>query len=238
MKKIAITLWRQIDLLILVAAAVLMLSGYLFIEIADEVLEGDFQRYDEKILQWLRDPADSHNPIGPEWLEQIGRDVTALGSAAVLALLTAAVTVYLHLTGHKKTLLLLLVVVIGGGLLAYSFKMFVGRPRPEFMSRLTLETTDSFPSGHAMLAAVVYLTLGVLMARTTARIRLKIYFISIALVITLMVGFSRVYLGVHYPTDILGGFTGGFVWALLCWIIAYWLQKRGKIEQQSEDTAA
>lgn len=234
MKKWLMTLWQQIDLAILVAAAVLVISGYIFAEIADEVLEGEFQPYDEAVLELLRDPANPLDPIGPPWLEQVGRDVTALGSAAVLMFVAVAVSVYLYIIRHRKTLLLFLAVVIGGGALAIFSKMLFARPRPEFMSELTLETTASFPSGHAMVSAVVYLTIGVLLARTTSQVRLKIYYMAVALFLALMVGFSRVYLGVHYPTDVPGGFTGGFVWALLCWIIAYGLQKRGAIEQQDQ----
>lgn len=233
MKKMAAILVQQIDLVILVAVGLLIISGYLFAEIADEVIEGEAQRYDETILEWLRNPADPLDPIGPPWLEQIARDITALGSAAVLLLVTAAVSVYLLIIRRRKMLIFFLAVVIGGGLLVYLGKALIGRPRPEFMSILTRETSASFPSGHAMLSTVVYLTIGVLLARTTAQIRLKVYYIAVALAVTLLVGFSRIYLGVHYPTDVLGGFSGGFVWALVCWIIAYWLQKRGAIEQQN-----
>jgi len=232
MKAVFAILKHQIDLVILIAVGLLVIFGYLFAEIADEVLEGQAQPYDEFVLQRLREPGDRLNPVGPPALEQMARDITALGSAAVLTLLTIAVSIYLFIIRHRRMLLLFLAVVIGGGLLTFLIKELVDRPRPDYMSTLTLETSGSFPSGHAALSTVVYLTIGVLLARTTAKKRLKIYYMTVALAVTLLVGFSRVYLGVHYPTDVLGGFSAGFIWALLCWITAYALQKRGAIEQQ------
>jgi undecaprenyl-diphosphatase len=95
-------------------------------------------------------------------------------------------------------------------------------------------TTSSFPSAHSMLSAVVYLTLGALLARTSNRYRHKVYFLGIAVVVTGLIGFSRVYLGAHYPTDVLAGWGVGLIWALLFWLIARYLQKRGTIERPSD----
>jgi undecaprenyl-diphosphatase len=85
---------------------------------------------------------------------------------------------------------------------------------------------------HSMMSSVVYLTLAVLLARTMKRRRVKIYLVSAALFLSFLVGLSRVYLGVHYPTDVVAGWAGGTAWALLCWLTAYWLEKRGEVEPE------
>ena len=153
----------------------------------------------------------------------------------MLLIITIASSLYLWIIGRNRTLLLFLAAVGGAALLTLLTKFLFDRPRPDYMSALTLETSGSFPSGHALLSTVVYLTVGVLLGGTTDQKRLKIYFILVALVLTGMVGFSRVYLGVHYPTDILAGFSGGLVWAVLCWAIACHLQKQGSIKEAAED---
>jgi undecaprenyl-diphosphatase len=94
--------------------------------------------------------------------------------------------------------------------------------------------TASFPSGHSMLSAVVFLTLGGLLARYTIQKRLKVYVLALSILATLLVGCSRVYLGVHWPTDVLAGWTAGSSWALFCWLIALLLQKRGQVEEHLE----
>jgi len=129
-----------------------------------------------------------------------------------------------------RTLALLVVVTLGGLTISVAMKALFARPRPEFISSMEHVILPSFPSGHSMLSAVVYLTLGALLARTSSGWRYKIYFITMALLLTLLVGISRVYLGVHYPTDVLAGWSAGLIWALTCWLITYFLQKRGSIE--------
>ncbi len=131
-------------------------------------------------------------------------------------------------------LVLLVVATVGGLLVSLLLKNFFARPRPEFAAPDTYVLTASFPSGHSMLAAVVYLTLGVLLARTSDRYRYKLYFVLMALLVTILIGLSRIYLGAHYPTDVLAGWSIGLIWALACWLAAYFLQKRGAIEQPRE----
>jgi undecaprenyl-diphosphatase len=115
-------------------------------------------------------------------------------------------------------------------LLSTLLKMGFDRPRPDLVPHGALVYTASFPSGHATLSAVVYLTLGALLARVQPRLVLKLYLLGLAILLTVMVGVSRVYLGVHWPTDVLAGWAVGAAWALLCWATALWLQRRGRVE--------
>jgi len=128
--------------------------------------------------------------------------------------------------------LLLLVAVGGGMLLTNVLKGYFDRDRPSVVPHLADTLFKSYPSGHSMMSSVVYLTLAVLLARAMERRRVKVYCVTVALLLSLIVGASRVYLGVHYPTDVIAGWAGGIAWALLCWLAAYWLEKRGKVEPQ------
>ena len=230
----------NVDLFMLVALAVIIITGWLAVELADEVLEGTTQQYDEWVLRHLRAPGDLHDPVGPEWFEDIWRDITALGSSAILTLVTVSCAVYLLMRRHHRTLLLLLAATLGGLVVVLVLKNMFDRPRPEFASPDAYVLTASFPSGHSMLSAVVYLTLGALLARTTNEYRYKVYFLTMAVLVTVLIGFSRVYLGVHYPTDVLAGWSVGLLWALLCWLVARLLQRRGTIEppQLPEESGA
>ncbi|MCU0914211.1 MAG: phosphatase PAP2 family protein [Planctomycetes bacterium] len=228
-------LCQNVDLFMLIALAMIAITGWLVAELADEVLEGTTQHYDEWILCRLRTPGDTTDPIGPEWFEDVWRDITALGSITVLALVTMACAGYLLMRRRYRMLGLLGAATVGGLLASLLLKNLFARPRPEFASAATHVVTSSFPSGHSMLSAVVYLTLGALLARTSTRLRYKLYFVTVALLITILVGLSRIYLGVHYPTDVLAGWSFGLIWALLCWLVARFLQRRGAIEQPSEN---
>jgi undecaprenyl-diphosphatase len=168
--------------------------------------------------------------MGPRWLVEVGRDVTAFGSPAVVAFLTAVVLGYLWLRRRYGALWFVVVAIAGGGLLARLLKEVFGRERPELLPCLWV-SSPSFPSGHAVLAAVIYLTLGILLARLEPRLLLKVYFLGVMMTLTFLVGLSRVYLGVHYPTDVLAGWVVGLVWGLLCWLAAWYLQRRGAVER-------
>lgn len=219
---------REVALLVSIALAAASLA--LFAQLANEVVEGETHAFDERVLLALRDPVDTRDPIGPGWLEDLMRDVTALGSMVVLTFLSLAVTGFLILQGKRHTALLVVVAVGGGVLVSMLAKAGFDRPRPELVSHGTRVYTTSFPSAHSMMAAVVYLTLGALLARIQPRLSLRVYLIGLAAVLTISVGFSRVYLGVHWPTDVLAGWALGAAWALGCWAIALWLQARGQIE--------
>lgn len=219
---------REIVLLaaVLIAAATLLL----FLEVAESVQEGETHAIDRALMLALRDPADPAVPLGPSWLHEVGRDITALGGNAVLTLVTAGSALYLLLVRKRAAAVLLLVSVLGGMLLSTSLKLGFDRPRPDLVPHGMEVFTASFPSGHALLSAVTYLTLGTLLARLQPRRRLKAFFLGVAVLIAGMVGVSRVYLGVHWPSDVLAGWCIGAAWAMLCWIVVLLLQRRGTVE--------
>lgn len=210
---------------VLVAAAVLAFAG-----LAGEVLEGETQTFDRAVLLALRNPADPGDPIGPRWLEEVARDVTSLGGNAILAAVTLAVVGFLALTEKRAAAALVAASVGGGTALSSLLKLGFSRPRPDLVPHAVEVYTASFPSGHAMLSAVTYLTLGALLVRVQPRWRVRLYILALAGATTILVGASRVYLGVHWPTDVLAGWCVGAAWALLCWLVALRLQRAGRVE--------
>lgn len=204
-----------------------------FVEIADEVHEGEIRRLDEAILLALRNPQDAGDPLGPGWLEELGRDFTALGGLGVLSLLSVAACGFLLLAGKRRSALLMALAVAGGIAVSSLLKRGFDRPRPDLVPHETVVYTASFPSGHAMMATVVYLTLGALLARTNQPLPIKSYVLGLAVLLMLLVGLTRIYLGVHWPSDVLAGWAVGAAWASLCWLIALVLQRRGAIEPEA-----
>jgi len=213
-------------------AALLLAAGgvWLFLEIADEVLEGATASVDEQLLLMLRAPADSSDPLGPRWVEDLARDITGLGGAAILTLLTAASAGFLALQRKRHLALYVLAAVASGILVSTLLKMGFDRPRPDLVPHGQIVYTSSFPSGHSMLSAIAFLTLGALLASSQTNFRLRAYLIGVAVSLTVLVGVSRVYLGVHWPTDVLAGWMAGAAWALFCWALAEKLRRRGAVE--------
>ena len=197
-------------------------------ELTEEVLEGDTSTLDRTILLALRTTGDLGNPVGPPWMEEMGRDLTALGGVAVLGLTTVVVAVYFLLRRDWAQGIYILVTVGGGIAISSLAKDFFGRPRPDLVPYGSIVHTASFPSGHSMMAAVAYLTLGVLIARLQPRLMLKVYTLSVAVLLTVLVGISRVYMGVHWPTDVLAGWLAGGAWAMVCVMAARWLVHPGR----------
>lgn len=211
------------------------LSLLAFGHIAEEVLEGDATRFDQAVLLALRSPGDPANPLGPAWLEEAARDVTALGSYSVLGIIFFAVIAYLLMMQRRAAALWVAASVGGGVLLSNVLKHSFDRPRPELVAHSVRVFTSSFPSGHAMLSAVTFLTLGVLLASIHNSRRLKVFFLGLAIFLTVIVGVTRIYLGVHYPTDVLAGWCMGAGWAAICWTAFRWLRQRGAVEPAVKD---
>jgi undecaprenyl-diphosphatase len=211
-------------------AAMLFGGLWIFVELADEVTEGETRAVDQMLLLALRSPTDASDPLGPYWVEEMGRDFTALGGAGVLTFITLSVLGYLLLSRRFRVACFTAIAVTGGILLSTLLKIGFDRPRPDLVPHETIVHTASFPSGHSMMSAVTYLTLAALLTRVHAQPELKAYLLVIAMLVTALIGVSRVYLGVHWPTDVLAGWAAGAAWAALCWIVARWMQRRGVIE--------
>ena len=206
-----------------------------FAELADEVVEGDTKVFDEWAIKSLRRADNPAIPIGPTWLHEVGRDMTALGGVAVLGGMTLAVAGYLLMIKKYHAMWLVISATTGGLVISTLLKWMFSRERPQLVPHLSVVHTSSFPSGHSMLSAVVYLTLGVMLARLVPNRSAKIYFMGLAIFLSFLIGISRVYMGVHYPTDVLAGWTAGCVWATLCYIVARQLQIKGKVEKDTEE---
>jgi undecaprenyl-diphosphatase len=215
---------------LLLVLALAAFALWMFVEVAEEMLEGDTRVIDERLLMVFRNAADPALPLGPAWVREVMRDITALGSTFVLLLVTLASIGFLALTKNRHAALLVLIAVLGGMLLSTLLKAGFDRARPDLVLHTMTVYSASFPSGHAMMSAVVYLTLGALLAATQQSTRLKLYILGLGVFLTLIVGVSRVYLGVHWPTDVLAGWALGASWAMACWSVMVWLQRRGDVE--------
>lgn len=227
----------NIELPLLISILLLGIGLWLFVALADEVIEGDTHTIDETILLAMRNPNDHSDPLGPPWLEEMGRDFTALGGAGIVWLVTAFVCLYLALARRWSLVWLILVVVAGSLLLNQLLKAGFNRPRPDLVPHGMVVYQASFPSGHAMLAASVYLTLGALMARLQKTRAQAILIMGTAIMVTVLVGISRVYLAVHWPSDVLAGWVAGSIWALGCWLAA-WQIRRYRRYRRGESVVA
>lgn len=225
----------QLALLVVSLTVIALAMG--FIALAGEVLEGDTQAFDERILAALRRADDPGVPIGPRWLRIAALDVTSLGSGTVLGLTVAAICGFLIIHGLQRNALFIFVASCGGWLLNAGLKELFARPRPSIVPHLHEVMTLSFPSGHAMTSAAVYLTLGALLMRVAKRRLARIYCMAIAMLATFLIGASRVYLGVHYPTDVLAGWLVGMSWALMCWMAERALERRAGLKRERAQSA-
>ena len=218
---------EMLVLFLLAAAGMLV-----FLMLASEVREGEVFGVDRWLIQALRSPDDPAVPIGPLWLRLTLRDITALGGSPVLTLLTLIAAGYLIAARKAATAVFLVAAISTGAIAGTLLKLLFARARPDLVAHLVETYSTSFPSGHAMNSAVTFLTLGALLARAEAVRSVRIYLMAVAVALTLIVGFSRVYLGVHWPSDVLAGWCVGATWAILCSWLARVLQRRRTIEPQ------
>ncbi len=218
------------ELVVLIASTCVIASTWGFFGLAGLVTSGHSRRFDEGLLMRLRTPGHPERPIGPDWMPEVARDITALGSTDILWLATGAVAGFLALDRRYWASGFVLAAVGSGWALSFALKAAFDRPRPDLVPHLMRAYFSSFPSGHSMMAAVVYGTLGSLLSSLVTRRRLKFYFLALAATAAGLVGLSRVYLGVHYPTDVVAGWSAGLAWSTLCWLVGRNLERRGQIE--------
>lgn len=209
-------------------ALIFLVAVGVFFGLVDGAREGDYLEVERNIMAALR---EAGRPLGPEWVAEGMRDITALGSAVVLSGVTLLIVGYLWLSRRYRVAILIVAAIAGGQGLNVALKQLVARERPDATLHLVEVRSPSFPSGHSMAASIFYLTVGALLARTTAHRREKTYLMSCAILLTISVGFSRVYLGVHYPTDVLAAWCAGTAWALACWFVADGLAQRGALRR-------
>jgi undecaprenyl-diphosphatase len=201
----------------------------LFIMLAAQVR--DFHGIDEKILLLMREPGHPNKAIGTPRFEEFVRDISALGSQGVLFLGVFAASGFLAMRRQYHAAFLLIVAAVGAYFVAAGLKGVFDRPRPSLVTPFSFHTgTRSFPSGHSVMAAAVYLTLGAMLSRLVKPMAHKIYFIAMAALLAFLVGVSRVYLGMHHPTDVVAGWIIGSYWAGLCWEVTTVMQRRAKVE--------
>jgi undecaprenyl-diphosphatase len=223
------------DLEMLVGGLVVVGAAWVFVAVAGLVYGGYAQSLDERIMLALRTPGNLGDALGPSWVESGVRDITALGSYAILTLLSCCVAAFFLIRRQFHAALLVVASAGGGALLMRALKDLFSRPRPQIVPHLFSDVTShSFPSGHALASATIYLTMAALLSRMVEDRRSKAYVIGVAFFVALLVGASRVYLGVHWPTDVLAGWTVGLGWAVLCWTVTSVLQRKGTVEQPDE----
>jgi undecaprenyl-diphosphatase len=216
-------------LLIGLGSCILLLA---FLMLAGEVMEGQTLAFDRKILLAFRKADDPALPIGPAWMTSALLDITALGGPTVIALVVLGVIGFLVLQTRYWTAVFIFMTALSGEAVSFAMKSVFSRPRPGLAPHLREAFSSSFPSGHAMQSAIIYLTLGAMLMRITQGRLTKIYCCTVAMLLTFLVGLSRVWLGVHYPTDVLGGWIVGLFWASLCWLMAQHFEVRMGIKAE------
>jgi undecaprenyl-diphosphatase len=210
----------------LAATAALLVAAlgiFSFIGILDEIGEGN--EFDQAVLAAMRVGGDPSQTVGPPWLHQAAVELTSFGDSWVLGVILVIAAGFLLIQRRFGHAALLVGAVVGGTLLSEGLKEVFGRERPPADYRLVEVASQSFPSGHAMLSAVTYLTLGALVARILPRKRLRAYVLATAFALAGMVGLTRIYLGVHWTTDVIGGWSLGAAWAMAFWLFAYAIER-------------
>ena len=223
--------------MLLVGSVLVLALIWVFAALADKVMEGDTRQFDDWVLSSLRQPSDPSQLKGPRWLKWGAEDITALGSPTVLGLTVLAVTGYLFLHQLYRNGIFIFVASAGGWILNSILKQVFARTRPDVVPHLREVVSMSFPSGHALTSAAVYLTLGALLMRIAEGRLAKYYCMAIAMFVTFLVGTSRVFLGVHYPTDVVAGWLLGMSWALLCWVVERTLERRAGLRREKLEHA-
>ena len=208
------------------ALLIIGLGISVFADLAEDMREGDGQAFDQWVLNWMQ-PAPGE-PRGPWWLHEAAGDITSLGGVAVLTLLALVAIGFLLILKKRLSAVLLVVGLLGGVGLSEGLKALFERERPPAVYQAVETLNASFPSGHALLSTVFYLTVAVMMTRAFPRRRLKAYVLGVGMTFALLVGLTRIYLGAHWTTDVLAGWSVGAAWAMALWLVSYAVERRQK----------
>lgn len=225
-----VVFWRRAlrvarsEIAALTALLVVALGVMTFVEVADDMTEADGQAFDQMVLQWMQPVAGQ--PRGPWWMHEAAADLTSLGGISVLALFAAIAFGFLLIQRKRLSAVLLLVGLAGGVVLSEGLKAVFERARPPVEYQAVETLNASFPSGHALLSAVFYLTLGVMLTRAFSKRRLKAFVLGSAMLIAMLIGLTRIYLGAHWATDVFAGWSVGAAWAMSLWLVAYAVERR------------
>jgi undecaprenyl-diphosphatase len=225
------------DLTLLLGLFTLGLLAVAFLALAELAVEGEVATIDRAILLACRKDAAGLQPAGPSWLAKAVVDLTALGSGTVATLIVVVTFGFLVLAKKPRIAGLIVLSCVGAGVATSMLKAFFDRGRPDVTRVIVPAEGLSFPSGHATIGMALYLTLGVLIAGSLERRVLRVYVVAASALLALMIGVSRVYIGVHYPSDVLAGWTLGLGWALFCGLLERALQRRGTVERGAPDDA-
>ena len=220
-----ITDYSSREIKILLNLFILVTALLVFTYVAKEVVSGESKGFDEMTLNYLRHDGKIMEDE-QTWLTGMMIDITALGGTTIIFMITAAVVFYLLIQKQYEFMWLILIATIGGAILSFGLKELFVRERPPLIYHLLTVKSLSFPSGHAMMSSVVYLTQGALLAKVQSNKNLRVYILLVAIILVFLIGISRIYFGVHYPTDVLAGWSVGLAWASLCWLAVKYLQKR------------
>lgn len=220
-----------VDKKVVVTALVIAAPLLVFVVLSEEVLEGETLGVDNFLLTAFRNPARPDQLIGPDWMLTTVQDISSLGGVSVIVLLSTLVGLFFLLRKQWHLLAFYISSVIGGTLAMVLLKSVFSRPRPSIVPHLSHVSLESYPSGHSMVSAIVYLTLGAILARSTKSLAMRMYYLGSACLLTLIIGVSRIMLGVHYPSDVLAGWCAGIVWAGSSYLVAQMLQRKGVIEK-------
>jgi undecaprenyl-diphosphatase len=208
----------------LAALLVVTLGVMTFVEVADDATEADGQAFDMAVLTWLQPvPGDAR---GPWWVEEAAADLTSLGGISVLALFAVIAVIFLVMQRKRLSALLLVLGLAGGVALSEGLKAVFERARPPAAYQAVETINASFPSGHALLSTVFYLTLGVMLTRAFARRRFKAFALGCGVALALIIGLTRVYLGAHWASDVIAGWCAGAAWAMALWLVSYAVERR------------
>lgn len=201
--------YTTFGLLILGGMIVGMLLTFGFAQLASKVVAGKTLGFDDAAMTYI----GAHQI---PWIKNAMIEVTTLGTGIVVAMIVAVSALFLWLYDYKQSATLLLVATIGGIILNGVLKLGFNRPRPEFFDWGTHAMSSSFPSGHAMSAAIVYPTVAYLATRLHKTHLARFFTMLGAAIIVALISFSRIYLGVHYPSDVLAGVIVGLAWSAFC----------------------